>query len=210
MKTNRYLAIVLTSIWCICQHVSGKDTNDYDHGKYIHYLVTATNGLKIGSFSGDLLSPTNPTDRPIELLFSMPDKVGWVYQPKKEYFGFFVLYDATNHSVPKTALGTSYKLTKIPRWDNEFMQLTRMGNQYVPINIDAHDGWSTGAIDLPSAAQLFKLEKPGSYRLVLEAQVFLKEGARKDIVRFPPLEIPLIKLNKPNLSPGNQTKSQVK
>ena len=192
MKMYRYFAIVLASALCICRHAPAKDTNDFDHGKYIHFFVTATNGLKVGFYSGDLLSPTNPTDRPIELLFSMPGKVGWVYQPKEEYCGNFVLYDATNHLVPKTTLGSSYKLVNIPRWDKEFMHLAKMGEQYIPINIDANDGWSVRAIRLPSAAELFKIEKPGNYRLVLEAQVFLKQGSRKDIVRFPPLEIPLI------------------
>ncbi len=210
MNVNCYLAIVLASILCISQHTLGKDTNNFDHGKYVHYFVVATNGLKMGSYSGDLFSPTNPTDRPIELLFSLPGKVGWVYQPKEEYFGFFVLYDTTNRLVPKTTLESSYKLTRIPRWDKEFMHLTRMGGQYIPINIDAHDGWSVGFIRLPSAAELFKIEKSGNYRLVLEAQVFLKEGAKKDIVRFPPLEIPVIQPEKTNLFPGNQTNSQVK
>ena len=201
MKTNGCLIVVLASVLCVCQRAPGKDTNNFDNEKYIHFFVTATNGLKMGSYSGDLLSPTNPTDRPMDICFSLPGKTAWVYQPKEEYFGLFVLYDATNHLVAKTTSGSSYNLMKIPSWDKNFMHLTRMGEQYIPINIDAHDGWSGRFIRLPSAAELFKIEKPGNYRLVLEAQVFLKQGARKDIVRFPPLEIPLIKLDKSNPSP---------
>jgi hypothetical protein len=72
------------------------------------------------------------------------------------------------------------------------------------------NSWGVRLIRLTSAAELFKIEKPGNYRLVLEAQVFLKQGARKDIVRFPPLEIPLIAVDKSNLSSGNQTNSQIK
>jgi hypothetical protein len=54
-----------------------------------------------------------------------------------------------------------------------------------------HDGWSN-PVEMPSPKDLFVIQNPGEYKLILEVQVYLKIGADKELVRFPPLAIPVM------------------
>lgn len=57
---------------------------------------------------------------------------------------------------------------------------------------------------MPKTTELFVIRKPGTYRLQIEMQVMLlylntAEYQVRQIVRFPPLEIPLIQPESTNL-----------
>ena len=221
MKTKRNYITGLLSVFVLASFSArASDTNViFDVGEHVHYSVTTTNEVKLGFcfFSyPPSFGTTNTVEQPIELVFSLPKEASCIYVPKNEYVGKFTLYNSNNIPLPKTALGESFKLKANLQWDEKLMRQpgsgTRSGSPEPWWNHSDDewihfDGWSR-PLDFPKISQLFKIEKPGKYRLVLEVQVFLNTRGKEELVCFPPLEIPVIQPENTNTltnaSPPNQ------
>jgi len=190
------LVTFFLSLVCLCTNGMGTNFNIinwHDLDPYVYHSVSSTNGLilGIGSWPESIgyNDKTLNAESPFFISFSLPGSGKAVYIPLNEYLGQFNLYDTNNRPLPKTQLGSSFKLGNDLHWNEKIVRQNGSG-EATPWNV--HDGWSR-TFDLPSPSELFEIKKPGTYRLVLEIQVFLKTGINKDLVRFPPLEIPIIK-----------------
>lgn len=187
MKTLNLSAISLTllvMLFMACSYAA--DSNNDDIGSYIVKSVTATNGLQMG-----IIFPTgtNTTDTELFLVFRFPPSRGaGVYQPKTNCLGTFTLYDTNNNPVLETAVGDSYRLKSDLQWDSRFME--KAHGQSIPTLADSN--WTSRFVRLPAVQQLFKIRKPGAYRLVLESQFFFVGGGERDVVHFPPLEVSVV------------------
>ena len=188
-----FLASILCCSWTqgqeIRQDVSlGTNAVQIDIGQYVTNFVSDTNGFKIGTFFANL-PITNTTDQPIALAFAGPSGSA-VLLPKDEYFARIMLYDASNHPVAKTELGERFKLAGNIQWDKKYLRSRPDSPRYFILRPQFT---VLALMDLPSAAQMFKIYKPGKYRLVVEAEVcnVIRPG-QKQTVRYPPLEIPLV------------------
>gem|GEM_PF-3399386 len=183
----------------------GEATNDLrdEISQYICYSVTATNGLKLGVVAGP--SGTNTVDDEVWLFFSLErEGILPVYVPRDEYLVRIELFDSHNLPLPKTTAGRSYQLAPRLKWDKSRVRLHQRSPQLWPVwkgRSVAHsaEGQSpfyrewTEFLKFPPPSQLFRIEKVGAYRLVMEFQVFVKKGVEKPVVRFPPLEIPVVR-----------------
>lgn len=216
MKTS-YNCAVNFFAFCFCLSLPWASRAADEHlwfGKYpVPYSVTATNGLELGVMGATHItnstSATSIDYNDLYLVFRLPEKYipnginpngkscpGYVvvYEPKPEYFVRFTLHASNKHSVKKTALGASYQLKDIPSWDYKYMVPYSRSMKSLPVPIIAKDSWSAAFIELPRISEMFEIKKPGNYRLILETQVFLAyagNGTNKEVVHFPPLEIPL-------------------
>jgi len=206
---------VEVSILCFtvlgCSVMYGSPTNQPSDeiSRHIRYSVTATNGLQLGV--AVRASATNRTDQEIWLWFSREEEgTSVVYVPTDERLVRVELYDTNNVPLSKTAEGKKYKFAPLLRWDKSLVRQHQRTPQawYVPKGrsvAQSEQGertfyweWSK-FLALPPPTRLFKIEQPGTYRLVMEFQVFEKHGTNKNVVRFPPLEIPVVRADK--LSP---------
>ena len=143
--------------------------------------------------------PTNTTEQSISLTFRFPNKAARIYVPKDEYLGQFTLYNSNNIPLPKTVLGESFKLKTDLHWDRKSVrQIYNTGGMVPEPWPLSNGGWGvehlqngksraiyttswSRPLELPSPSQLFKIEKPGKYRLVLEIQVFLQTGTNRNL-----------------------------
>jgi hypothetical protein len=195
MKTTCLKIIPLISLLICVERAYCDNVNKTNPDNFITASSTATNGLMLGVYFWHPFLSTNTTEQIITLSFSLSNEVGTVYVPANEYFVRFALYDAKNRPVSKTALGSSYdiKTNQLVWWDDKYMGSKKHG-EHTPFNV-LPGKWSRG-VDLPMVSQLFQLKKAGDYRLVIETQVFFrhnsKGNAEKEIICFPPLEIPVI------------------
>jgi hypothetical protein len=171
-------------------------------GHPVRYFVVATNGLRLG-----IVYPRSSTasvgENPL-LIFRLPEKyipkgiapsgkplrdTGTLYEPKQEYFIRFTMYDPASNTVAKTKLALTYQRKDIPSWDYKYM--LPYNDHSLPLPIFVSEAWGSFYVKLPSASELFELKRAGDYRLIVESQVFAWIGTNKNVVRFPPLEIPL-------------------
>ena len=204
-RKRHFTIALLIPLALVSPQASADDTNiiAVDFEKNIHYIVVATNGLKLGFFS--YTQPPYSVEQAVELSFiSFPKSSGPVYLPKNEYVGRFTLYDTNNLPVPKTALGESFNLKSDLQWNSKLMRQSGTGtngqapdpwHEYSDNEWILYKGW-TRLADFPKINELFQIQKSGNYRLVLEVQIFLSTMGNKAIVHFPPLEIPVVQPEK--------------
>lgn len=194
MKAKKCCAAAAFGIVVLgCWLAQGASTNELkdEVAPYIRHVVTATNGLKLG------ILPRTQTIRvedEIWLFLSLSpphQRVGYVYAPQDEYLARFELLDTNNVPVPKTVLGNKYKLAPLPPWSREVLQTDPRshGRRYDwPLSYQWHM-----FLRFPPPAKLFRIEAPGTYRLWMNFQVYEKQRTNRIVVRFPPIEVPVIR-----------------
>lgn len=190
---NCCAAVAVGAVVLGCWMVQGASTNELqdDIAPLIRYVVTATNGLKLG-----ILPRTEPirVEDEIWLFLSLGPphpRVGSVHAPKDEYLARIELFDTNNVPVPKTELGKKYKLAPLPPWRREVLQTDPRshGRRYSwPLSYQWHK-----FLEFPPPAKLFRIEAPGRYHLRMEFQLYDVRYTNRTGVRFPPVELPVIR-----------------
>ena len=183
---KQYFALVLFVVFA--QQIFSHDTGEM--AKHIRYIVSATNGIKMGVL---LLSssPTNTVEEPIWLSFSATNEDGaCLYIPTDEHLGDISLFDTNNVPMEKTVEGEKFRYLAVDHWDRSIVRQHHITGGRAPDPWIISKDWSR-PLELPSPARLFKVEKQGDYRLVLDIHVFLKNGTNKDSIHFPVLIYPV-------------------
>jgi hypothetical protein len=175
-----------------CQHSQADQRTNVstwseDIGHYVQHEVSATNGLRMGFIPYATHSFTNNIYQPIWFAFSLTNNGGVIYIPQDSYLAQVSLLDTNGRPLAKTDLGKRFMFLPIAKWDRNLMRQSHNG----PRPWSVHDGWSN-PVEMPSPKDLFVIQNPGEYKLILEVQVYLKIGADKELVRFPPLAIPVM------------------
>jgi hypothetical protein len=115
-----------------------------------------------------------------------PTNVGLYFPSNPAYRCAVDMVDSHNRSVSKTSTGASYG-AKYDR--NIKFNDVRLGGahifagEYNPQEVMA-------GLDLPSPDKLFKMKKPGTYKMTFQFQVFSRVGTNSPtLVKLPPVEI---------------------
>jgi hypothetical protein len=126
---------------------------------------------------------------------------GWVrialpHHP--EYSYKVELVDANGLSIPKTKAGENV--------GNKFDEFAKLGleKSIKPNSGAAKKGQADGWLVMVRPSDLFEIKKPGHYmlRIWFQIVVFPKTGPKRELIRFPPLEYPLVE---PEPTRGNSS-----
>lgn len=191
MKGNVLICIVIASLLPMrfCQADQFKDSEASENLFARVYLLEGKTNLDSESkiFLG-ILEKTNETIAPI------------IYFPKMTYFCEMQLINSNGVVLPKSVAGKKYgqKFSELKKysWEAVNKKGHNTGGSDKPDMAIVHTN-STRGPDLPSVQKLFKLEKPGEYKLLLRFQVFKMIQTSTNytfkLIHIPQVEIPVVK-----------------
>lgn len=142
---------------------------------------------------------TSPDDELIYVLWAMNGPMLCVVPAQREYAYKVELLNSNGVPMPKTAIGKRVG-TEFSDFDAKFY-LKGIPIKHLRANKEGHPV-ETPILFRPS--DLFKVDKPGKYTLRIRFQIlaFPKTGPGRrdftnDLIRFPPLDYPLVQSNVP-------------
>jgi hypothetical protein len=187
-----FVNVLLLCMFCAVGSYSKADaivaTPGYARG--VHYSVVASNGMTLGFFANSTnVSAPELVNQPILICFgNFPTNVAIIYVPIDNYLAHIRLFDMSGKEVEKTLLGNKFGYKENLRWDEHLMR--HQHGQIEPWGV-VEDKW-TDPLRMPSVDQLFNIREHEKYRLIIETQVFVPRTRTNEVVKFPPLIVPVL------------------
>ena len=166
---------------------------------YGHFDTPSTNGVFARfQFPTEMNAIRSDTIVRYSLLSNSTNMVG-VFIPKPEYFCRLRLFDSQTNEIAKSRLGLAMgaEFTALKTFSHDQIMLGGRdtgGGRQLSFVVVVDD--TAVARELPPVEQMFRVARPGRYRLQIEMQVFARRSDAKGpyvLSRMPMVEVPVIK-----------------